>query len=905
MMGTGVAMSRRTGRILDGIRQLVATPTSLTDAELLERFVRERDQAAFAAIMERHGGMVLAVCRRVLGQLHDTEDACQATFLVLARKAARIRQHGSLAGWLHRVAFSVAADLRRTRARQRGHEVPAEVAAADTTDEITWRELRTVLDEELQRLPERYRVPLILCYLEGKTRDEAAAELRWSVGTVKGRLERGRERLRALLVRRNVVLSAALFSGAIAASSGTAALPAVLAVATTRAALATGPMAASHIPAGIAALVEGAIHAMFVKKVKVVAAVLLLIGMIAGGAGVARSRGTPSAQTPEERRAHGVTDSEKNMANNDAGKNVGPSSWSGVFERQMPFDGADDAGLLDLDTGEWVVPGLLIHGRYLTPKKPAADLVSSPLLSDTRTRHALNMVVVKIPNERFSKATPDEIHESLAGKAAKESQIVGLPDSAYYFKTAAGSIGVMEIVPIENANGAVTVRWKLVRQADKGAPANEPAWGKSVLGLQIALVPDWQGPVSVGSKISYRVLLRNTTTEDIEIAYAAFGSVLPTIKREADRPFGTATGGLRSGVQIEADGKQNSLRADTNGVITGRLAHGVVIGLRRPDILLRPLALSRSPRVTQPTLYADSNAAYSLSETLDLRLTKAPTEKLTLTTSVIELVIGNENNNNGLNRNHPAPKLTTDLHSALRIFVKQQGFEGMPYSQANAQFDKKLALPILYQLLENPDCAPDWGRIANLIGYLGPEPASAPVLIKYFRRSDDQHWRSLERTSGYKAVLQKIEALRWLGLVGGKEVGPVLRQALTKDGAVSLAKDWLDSLLLATFKPMDRDRAIALIQGRAAMGIVYTQTVEDIALVERAYRLEDAHFRKNGVITKLYSELVTAMATRDLIAAKGLDGYLQLQGTGKSFQAIRPYISKYSWPLQKSSKHDR
>lgn len=263
-----------------------AHAVSLPDRDLLDRFAKDRDEASFAALVERHGGMVLAVCRRVLGHVQDAEDACQAAFLVLARRAGSVRKKESLPSWLHRVAYHIAADLRRQIARRRGREVPqADALAADGADDITWRELRSLLDEELQRLPERYRSPLVLCCLQGKTRDEAALELGWNLQTLKGRLERGRERLRRRLVRRGVTLSAAWFSAGIGQSSAPAAVSARLAVSTAKAAalLRAGQAAPGLISAQVVALMKGALHMLWIAKLKSVATIALATFLLLGG----------------------------------------------------------------------------------------------------------------------------------------------------------------------------------------------------------------------------------------------------------------------------------------------------------------------------------------------------------------------------------------------------------------------------------------------------------------------------------------------------------------------------------------------------------------------------------------------------------------------------------------------
>ncbi|MFO0967707.1 MAG: sigma-70 family RNA polymerase sigma factor [Gemmataceae bacterium] len=181
-----------------------------SDRQLLERF-SAGDQEAFALLVQRHGGLVLNVCRRLLRNEQDAEDAFQATFLVLARKAAKTSWEQSIVGWLHEVAWRSAAELRGRRARQALREAPL-AAAPDVAapEEAGPSEFSCLVDEELRRLPDKYRVPLALCYLEGRSRDAAAELLGWSEGSVKGRLERGRELLRRRLERRGVALSIGL-----------------------------------------------------------------------------------------------------------------------------------------------------------------------------------------------------------------------------------------------------------------------------------------------------------------------------------------------------------------------------------------------------------------------------------------------------------------------------------------------------------------------------------------------------------------------------------------------------------------------------------------------------------------------------------------------------------------------
>lgn len=179
---------------------------SRLDADLIDRFVAGRDGGAFTRLVERHAPRVLGVCRRVLRNHHDAEDAVQATFLVLARKARHIRRRTALTGWLYKVAYHLAVKSRGTAARRQSERPLPQAWPARADDQPACGDVQAALDEELGRLPDRYRVPLVLCCLAGRTRDEAAARLGWTPATLKMHLERGRGRLRARLVRRGLVL---------------------------------------------------------------------------------------------------------------------------------------------------------------------------------------------------------------------------------------------------------------------------------------------------------------------------------------------------------------------------------------------------------------------------------------------------------------------------------------------------------------------------------------------------------------------------------------------------------------------------------------------------------------------------------------------------------------------------
>src|SRR5262245_11967987 len=186
------------GGVVRQLHRLAAAPASeVSDGHLLERFCRAGEAAAFEALVRRHGPLVLGVCRRVLRDGHAAEDAFQATFLILLRRARALDGRRSLSNWLYTVAYHVALRARADAARRRRTEGAARPPVlADTQDEFLWRELQPVLDEELGRLPEHYRAPVVLCYLEGRTNEEASGLLGWPVGTVKSRLARARDLLR-------------------------------------------------------------------------------------------------------------------------------------------------------------------------------------------------------------------------------------------------------------------------------------------------------------------------------------------------------------------------------------------------------------------------------------------------------------------------------------------------------------------------------------------------------------------------------------------------------------------------------------------------------------------------------------------------------------------------------------
>ena len=266
-----------------------ATSLRPTDRQLLDQFSCGRDEEAFAELVRRHGPMVLGVCRRVLGDGHAAEDAFQATFLLLVRKSGTLREPDLLASWLYGVACRTAMKARARASRQRKTEQRADaMVPTDPSLDVTMRELQTFLDEELDALPEKYRAPLILCYLEGKTNLQAARELGWPAGSISRRLARGLELLRARLTRRGVTVSALALALLMSQEAAAAAVPAALvtSAAHTAALVATGQTAAQATSASVAELAEEALQATSLQDAARLGAIALTLLLVLGGAWV-------------------------------------------------------------------------------------------------------------------------------------------------------------------------------------------------------------------------------------------------------------------------------------------------------------------------------------------------------------------------------------------------------------------------------------------------------------------------------------------------------------------------------------------------------------------------------------------------------------------------------------------
>jgi RNA polymerase sigma-70 factor (ECF subfamily) len=298
-------MSSDINRVVRHLRQALEGEgmAGLRDEQLLERFAGHHDEDAFTALVQRHGPLVLGVCRRVLHNVHDAEDAFQAAFLVLARRAGSIRKAGSMAAWMHAVAVRVARQLHADTLRRRHHEhnlPPPEIRPPNPAA----AELHAILDEELRRLPDRCRQAVLLCDLEGLTQDEAAAQLLVPRGTLKRRLEKGRALLRDRLTRRGLALAGGLVAAVAGAEASAAVHPPLIAHLPRAAALfaARQPVPLECASTQIVALAEGVLTAMFTAKLRIAAALLVLVIVTLSGAVVfaqhfATNEGAPPQPT--------------------------------------------------------------------------------------------------------------------------------------------------------------------------------------------------------------------------------------------------------------------------------------------------------------------------------------------------------------------------------------------------------------------------------------------------------------------------------------------------------------------------------------------------------------------------------------------------------------------------------
>jgi RNA polymerase sigma factor (sigma-70 family) len=278
------------GRIVGHLRKVAVLHEGdrLTDAQLLESFLVGGEEVAFEALVRRHGPMILGVCRRVLQDRHDAEDAFQAAFLVFLRKAAAIGKRKSLASWLYGVAHRTALQARKKAAQRRAKERQAEMAQKHAAGDNPIQDMLPLLDQEMSRLPDKYRVPIILCDLEGKTRKAAAQQLDLPEKTLSTRLDRARAMLAKRLARHGTILSGGALAQTIAQNTASAAVPPALISSTVKIAslvVAGKTGATAAISAKVAALTEGVVKTMLLTKLKTMAVVLVVVTALGTGVG--------------------------------------------------------------------------------------------------------------------------------------------------------------------------------------------------------------------------------------------------------------------------------------------------------------------------------------------------------------------------------------------------------------------------------------------------------------------------------------------------------------------------------------------------------------------------------------------------------------------------------------------
>jgi len=229
-----------------------------------------------------------------------------------------------------------------------------------------------------------------------------------------------------------------------------------------------------------------------------------------------------------------------------------------------------------------------------------------------------------------------------------------------------------------------------------------------------------------------------------------------------------------------------------------------------------------------------------------------------------------------------------------REFVKLRWYNGMNYKQAR-RLIKKDQLPLLHQMLQDPNYAPYWHAVARLIGFVSDDPNSIPVLLDYFQRDDSWNWEK-RGTLAHRRLGGKIDALKWIGKIGRHQVNALLRAAVTEDGAAELAKAWLGHGLVpksSTFNTIAN--TIVRIRGRAAEGLVLTEDKENIDVVKRLFAKEIDYCRANKKISRLYNPLRSAIAYHDFIADNDREALFSLFGSQELRRQLRPYIKKYSW----------
>jgi RNA polymerase sigma factor (sigma-70 family) len=511
---------------IEHIRRVVGDGVGPRDGELLGRYVDRRDKAALVALVNRHGPMVWGVCRRHLSH-HDAEDAFQATFIVLVRKAASIAQREAVGNWLYGVAHQTALQARRSAARRRTREVQVTEMPDAEAPQTRWADLQRLLDEELSCLPDHYRTVIVLSDLEGRTRKEVAAQLGCPEGTVASRLGRARAMLAKRLSRRGVVLSGPGAPGlavVLSQSIGTASVPAAVVSSTIEAAsLCAAGQAA--IPVKVAALAEGVLKVMLLNKLKPALAVLVVVAMVGLiGYGMARGQQKVDAvQKPaNEPKAQKDAIVKEKAEKEDAtvwGKEVDGLQAGLLAEAATCRQGENlkltfklrnvGKAAVTVDCGiphEWVPQVTTDTSEQVTVYPPPPN-----------TSFAIPIKLALKPGETITLHDPVVFVESADRAKEPEARSLVAPTICVApgkYKIAFG--GMIQSHP-KLATG--TVEFEVKEPAKPAAPIKENvAWGKEVNGLQAGLLGE-ATTCRVGETLKFAVKLRNVGKAEVLVTY--------------------------------------------------------------------------------------------------------------------------------------------------------------------------------------------------------------------------------------------------------------------------------------------------------------------------------------------------------------------------------------------------
>jgi RNA polymerase sigma factor (sigma-70 family) len=380
----------------------------LEDAQLLERFLAERDEAAFEALVRRHGPMVFGVCRRVLGSRHDAEDAFQATFLVLACRAGSIRKHWAVGSWLFGVAYRTAGKARSRAARRRVKEREAAVNEA-RQDHQLHDDLAKVLDRELSHLPEKYRGPILLCDLQGASRKEAARQLGLPEGTLSSRLATARSMLAKRMTRRGLALVSGGVAAVLAESMASACVPAPLIGSTVQAAarVAAGHAVTAAASASVASLAKGVMHTMLLCKWKIPVGLILAVGLVTLGWGAYQgTRASDDASQPKE---IAKAPAPEPAAKDDSDDDVDLPMGAPLTQVRVRLD----------KNGKLVVKTAIRGGGFIAAMRPAPD-DSAPAAPDVTT---IQIQRYDLADVRVVDVTGKKIDESELAKLLKKETV--------------------------------------------------------------------------------------------------------------------------------------------------------------------------------------------------------------------------------------------------------------------------------------------------------------------------------------------------------------------------------------------------------------------------------------------------------------------------------------------------